>query len=365
MDSLEQSSKPTATLNATKWGVHKFAAWIEKRNLTCDWASISPQDFNNLLRRFYGEVKHHREGETLTPSSFTGIRAALHRHITSPPYSRDINIIRDREFTSANNMFTAKCKLYYKNGNKKPVHKPTISEGDMITLGKYLAGWKTNPRILLEATWFYLCFYFGRRGREGWCSMTKNTFQVKDDTEGHRYVTMSVTETTKNHQGGHRQREQDYSDQRMYGEGVNIFSLYVSKLHPDCVRLFQNPLHVYQLDKHWYRNEPAGKNTMSTMMQGMSVKAGLSMKYTCHSVRASTITALFRAGVPTQSIVAITKHKSTNSLGHYISDLSNQQKRDCSGVLTTALSGPQPQVIMSSIMDLTNLFTSECIKRQL
>ena len=46
LDSLEQSPKPTATLNATKWDLHKFAAWMEKRNLTCDWASIWDVDNN-------------------------------------------------------------------------------------------------------------------------------------------------------------------------------------------------------------------------------------------------------------------------------------------------------------------------------
>ena len=39
---LEQSSKPAATLNATKWGVH-ISLQPGWRNLTCDWASISPR----------------------------------------------------------------------------------------------------------------------------------------------------------------------------------------------------------------------------------------------------------------------------------------------------------------------------------
>ena len=43
LDLMEQSSKPTAT----KWGVHKFVAWMGKINLTCDWASIWDVDNNS------------------------------------------------------------------------------------------------------------------------------------------------------------------------------------------------------------------------------------------------------------------------------------------------------------------------------
>ena len=133
----------------------------------------------------------------------------------------------------------------------------------------------------------------------------------------------------------------------MYGPGVNILKFYLSKTHPQNNRLFQHPLAAYRLlDDIWFRNEPIGKNTLSNMMQRISSKAGLSMQYTCHSVRASTISILYRAGVLTQSIVSITKHRNESSLSHYISGLSNAQKRECSSVLTNAFTGtkssPQP-----------------------
>jgi hypothetical protein len=207
----------------------------------------------------------------------------------------------------------------------------------MKKLGEYFRNWNVEPDILSEAVWFYLCFYFGRRGREGWTSMTKSTFNVDTDSEGLKYVSMKVTEVTKNHQGGHKQSDVDYSDQRMYGPGVEIYEFYVKKLNPGCDRLFQTSLKSYAPDGIWYKKEPMGKNTISNMMQRISKKAGMSQVYTCHSVRASTITTLYQAGVSTQSIIAITKHRNTSSLGHYIEDLSSKQKRDCSSILTTAL----------------------------
>ena len=71
-------------------------------------------------------------------------------------------------------------------------------------------------------------------------------------------------------------------------------------------------------------------------MQRISGKAGLSMRYTCHCVRVSTITILYRSGIDTPSIRSISKSKSTTGLLPYLSDLGNSEKRECSSALTKA-----------------------------
>ena len=71
----------------------------------------------------------------------------------------------------------------------------------MRRLGKYFEDYTKYPEVLMEALWFYLCYFFGRRGREGWPAMTKKTFEVNIDSEGKKYVSMSKTECTKNFQG--------------------------------------------------------------------------------------------------------------------------------------------------------------------
>lgn len=344
LNEMEASAKPDSTKRATTYGIKKFRDWLAKRGKTCDLATVSPSELNTVLRSFYAEVKPSKQqgpgAGALTPSTLTCLRAAIHRCLTSAPYNRPFNIVKDREFTVANNMFTARCKLYFKAGNPKPQHQPAIGDGDMEKLGSYFLQWRDNPTILSEACWFFLCYNFGRRGREGWVKMSKSTFAVNTDSEGHEYVASTSTEVTKNHQGGNKQSQIDYDDQRMYGPGVEIFKVYLSKLNPECDRLFQTPLHAYKLDDIWYSKEPIGKNTIGKMMQRISGKAGLSQIYTCHSVRASTITRLFQAGIPTQNIIAVTKHRSTSSLSHYIEGLSSGQKRDCGEILTAALKLP-------------------------
>ena len=106
-------------------------------------------------------------GELYTPSALVGIRAAIHRYIVQPPFIRNINILEGIDFTSANKVFVAKCKIYTAQVNPKPQHKPAISEGDMKKLGAYFADHRNSAQKLLEFVWFTLCYYFGRRGREG------------------------------------------------------------------------------------------------------------------------------------------------------------------------------------------------------
>ena len=353
-DKIEAQAQAENTKRATSWGIKKFEKWCEKRQLNVDLNSVTSAELNEVLRKFYAEVKSEK-GQPLTPSTLTGIRAAIHRKLTSAPFSRTINILQDKEFLPANKMFEAKCKLYTKEMNPKPMHKSAIAAGDMTKLREYFSGglgstaW-TEPERLLEFVWFSICFYFGRRGREGWRELTKQSFGIKKDDSGARYVTEMQTEQTKNYQGGSKQKDQSYSDVRMYENSspldpVSSFEFYILRLNPNCQALFQTPnKHFKKEGSQWFRNEPLGKNKIAKLMENISLKAELSEKYTNHCIRASTVTSLFQRGVDAKQICEITKHKDERSLTHYISQTSSAQKRHCSRLLQEAFDGHSPSV---------------------
>ena len=89
-------------------------------------------------------------------SSCHNVTLVFCRTITSAPYNRALNVIKDAEFTTASNILAARCGLYFKARNPKPKHKTSISEGDMEKLGQYFTHGRSNPDILVEAAWFYL-----------------------------------------------------------------------------------------------------------------------------------------------------------------------------------------------------------------
>ena len=215
LQAMEITAVPENTKFSTHYGIKKFEEWLDKRSKHVDYKTIKPPELNDTLRKFYAEVRQNKQGKLLSPGTLTCLRAAIHRTLVSAPYSRDFNIIKDSAFTTANKMFGTRCKLYTLQGNPKPKHKPCIGEGDMTKLGQYFRDWNKSPQVLIDAVWFSLCFFFGRRGREGWTGMTKSTFSFDVDSEGHEYIKMKDTEATKNYQGGTKQKEQDYTDQRI------------------------------------------------------------------------------------------------------------------------------------------------------
>ena len=102
-------------------------------------------------------------------------------------------------------MFEAKAKLFTKENNAKPKHKPSIQSGDMQKLNRYFmegqntdSVWKDAEK-LVEFIWFSLCFHFARRGREGWRELTRQSFELKTDDTGAPYIPEKLTEQTKNY----------------------------------------------------------------------------------------------------------------------------------------------------------------------
>lgn len=124
---------------------------------------------------------------------------------------------------------------------------------------------------------------------------------------------------------------------------VGCYKLYVSKLHPDLQDLWQKPRESFgSADSVWYCKTPLGKNTLYNMMSTISTRAKLSKRYTNHCVRATSISALDRAGFEGRHIIRATGHKSEMSIKSYSSRLTEGTKRQMSDALSNVLKGVEP-----------------------
>ena len=84
LDEIEQKAQAKNTKRATERGVKKFEKWCEKRKITVDLKIVRATDLSEILQKFFAEVKTEK-GQALTPCVLTGIRAAIHRHLTCAP----------------------------------------------------------------------------------------------------------------------------------------------------------------------------------------------------------------------------------------------------------------------------------------
>ena len=95
-----------------------------------------------------------------------------------------------------------------------------------------------DPSGLQDKVFLDIAFYLIRRGRENYRQMDKNTFTIKQDATGRRYISQVKDELDKNH--GENDNNFD-----TIGEGaiyeipesetcpVKTFEKYLSKLHPE------------------------------------------------------------------------------------------------------------------------------------
>ncbi len=88
-------------------------------------------------------------------------------------------------------------------------------------------------------------------------------------------------------------------------------------------------------------------------MKNLSTSAGLSKAYTNHSLRATCVTILDKAGFASRDIMAVSGHKSESSLKHYVKT-SDEKKKHMSAALAKQMKqekaqpSPRPEDIPST-----------------
>lgn len=176
--------------------------------------------------------------------------------------------------------------------------------------------------------------HFGRRGRENLRQLQRSDFAVQRDGEGSLYVYKTRDEQTKNHQS-----DDNRAEGRMYEIRdsdrcpVRSFVKFVKRLSPNCPFLFQKPRNRPE-NGVYYHNVVVGQNKLGSMMSEISDRAKLSIRYTNHSLRATTVHILDKAQVPSRHIMTITGHKSENSLKTYSGLTDEGTKKRMSNVIS-------------------------------
>ena len=187
-------------LKNKKYNFSPFLEWLVTRGLSIQFEEFETTELADLLKQFYGELRK-KDGNEYSKSSLINVRAAINRHLTSAPYNRIINVIRDPPFQQANQVFTALIKELRRQGNDNTQHKVPISPADMEKL--YSSGTLSceNPKSLQNKVYLELSLHFARRGREGLRELRKDSFAVGTDSTGNEYVFQTYHEKEKNHTG--------------------------------------------------------------------------------------------------------------------------------------------------------------------
>lgn len=291
-----------------------------------------------VLREFYSCVRQKTNGTEpgleYGRSSYRNMRAGIQRHLVSPPYNRKVDIRNDKEFQECNQVFEGKLKQMKREGKDITQHKQSITPGDMKKMYDSKVLGNQDPVSLQRKVFVELGIHFGRRGREGWRELKKDSFMIKSDDNGRRYVTIQINEFDKNHPNDEVKTQIMFENKSDENCPVKSFELYVSKLHPKQPAFFQRPNARYRNKPYWYVNAPIGVNTIGNMLKSISIDAQTSQLYTNHCLKATTVTVLKQAGMSSKDIMSVSGHKNSASLDSYAAAPTMNERAKMSNILS-------------------------------
>ena len=329
-----------------------YTEWRLSRNMSGNFEELPVEDLSAQLRHFYGEVRKI-DGTPYSKNALAGLRSALHRHITGPPWHRKLNIMHDAEFKAANNVLMGVLKQQKRTGQDKTKSFKAITPTDMQKLMESNVFGDESPQSLQDLVWFSIQFYLCRRGFEGSRELRKDSFVFQEGDENNPdFCSLKYHESSKNHPGGF----QDTNDpqRRLHATGgplcpVAALKLYISKLNEDCQSFYQRPNPKYSESGCWYLPVPLGIRKIQNMMSRLSQNAELSSKYTNHCVRAACVTTLMNSGYDPITVTRLSGHRNVASVMSYCRDATDDAKRCMGESLTSALNGsPRAQPTLYS-----------------
>lgn len=325
------------TQKATDSSLRTFMSYLEEKGIDDKQFETWPKSqLDEVLSKFYLEARQEN-GQLYKKSSLFSIRHGINRHLQQ----FQIDIINDPEFKESNTTFCANVKELKRQGQGGVDHYPPIEKEDLLKLYNYFD--LDNNIKLQEKVFFDVVLYFGRRGRENIHTLKISDFAATTDTAGSVYIFLVHDELTKNHQ-----EDSNTSDGRMFSIPddemcpVKSFMKYKRALNPKCNRLFQRPSRN-PTSLQWYDAIPMGHNSIGDMMPKMSESAGLSKRYTNHSLRATAVHLLDSTGrFSSRHIMSVTGHKSESSLKTYTGYTSTHIKKSMSNALSENLRSNLP-----------------------
>ena len=315
------------TKKSTKMATTIFENYLKEKNL---FNPTEPKALAKCLETFYIEARK-KDGSMYSMGTLRTIRFGLSRFYKA---QYGIDIITDGDFAKANKNFQAECVQMKKDGLARVDHKPAISDGDMKKLYESGVFSTETPKTLLNKVFFDVVLCFCRRGRQNLRQLKKTDFAVRINDDGVKYIAKISDEMTKNHRVDDKPEEGG----SMYETGgpncpVASFEKYIAHLHPKNEFLFQRPKKETPNDQVWYDNMVVGQRKLDEKMKDISTEAKLSQVYTNHSIRATSITILDKAGFEARHIMSVSGHKNESSIRSY-SKTDESTKRKMSETLT-------------------------------
>lgn len=315
-EELDQAIKnrvPEKTRRATQWAVSVFKAWSEARQIRGSLEKLSTETLQELFPKFVVETRR-QDGTPYPPNTLVQLVAGLQRHLRESGRP-EMSILSDKDpkFARTRAALDARMKQLTKEGvgcTRKQAQPLSLQQEEALW-EKEIFSLNTGEGLLYAVFW-YNCKLFGLRGGDEHRNLVREQYEIEYDTSHRRFLRFKGR-SSKNVQGGLKQRKVEMKDLKVYAQPelgerciVDIFNLYFGFV-PTEGAFYRKPIGN---DPPKFSKQVLGKNRLSKLIKEMCDKAGFSGNYTNHSGKVTCTTELFAKNVDEQLIMHQMGHRS-------------------------------------------------------
>lgn len=324
---------PDNTKHSNEWALRNLTAWMSFRNAAKPLDPVptdllSCQDAAVLCKWLccYVQETKKENGEPYPATTIRSLLSGIQRTLQANKLPFNLFDKSDLRFRDLHNTLDCVSVSLRKKGVGTEVnHSAVMSiEDENAIWDKGVAG-DSSPWPLLRASFLTVGLHFSLRGGQEHRDLKVSQLRRVpasgyDDNTYYVYIENG----SKNYQGRFSETGQQNKVVKAFAQPqskrcpVKILDKYIAKLPPGCKTFYMQPLASCPVDpeKPWFKNVPVGVNPLRNMMPKISELAGLS-RYTNHSLRATSATRMFNAGVPEKIVAEVTGHKSLGALRQY------------------------------------------------
>ena len=285
-----------------------------------DPSSINASDLCMALCKFLAEVKK-LDGSEFPPKTLYDIIIGVQMYLES--VGVHYKFLEDQRFV--NLKFTLDNLMKERCTDGFGMH---VQQAQVISFEQENYLWETgilgtsNPSQLLDTVLYLIgitcALRAGKEHRQLRSLGFNSQFSIQRDRNNQHFIRYQEDVGLKTNKGGLKHRKVASKVVPIYpGPNINhcpvsIFLFYNTKLPKarKCNALYLRPLKNFKPGGAWFGDCPVGVNSLQKVVGNMCARAGFEGHYTNHSLRATSATRMYNAGVEEQVIQEFTGHHS-------------------------------------------------------
>ena len=346
IEELKSASVNKNTSRSTKNWMSVFTSWCQSRHFgNVNIEQQSPDQLDNLLSKFYAEVKK-KDGGDYEPESLKIMQCSIDRYLKDKNYP--FSIVRSREFNNSRQILTAKAITLRQQGKgKRPNKAQPLAPEEETALWENGQLGDFNGKVLTNVNFKNLTEQLGFRGRQEHYTAYVEDLVIREQEDGTEVVEFREG-PTKTRSGGLTIRRRTtpqvmHSTDGGKADPVRLFKLWLSK-RPEGMKN-TGPLYLSVINRPksaevWYSKIRMGENMIGNIMKSMASCLKTTKKLTNHSMRKTLVSKLKRAGQPRNVICEITGHARESSLDDY-DEIDENQRKELSHIISGFKEAPK------------------------